>query len=659
MPAFQVKDHSLICKHDYETLHIQAWGKNSLRIRVASQRPLDVTTLHALLPRDDRAEIRIEDEKAKICNGELCCIIDKEGRLSFINSKTGKEYLAEGVPQFQMQSRSFLPLQGQLHRIDTWFKAYDDEKLYGLGQHQHGFLDQKGCIIELLQRNTQVSIPFMVSNRGYGFLWNNPAIGRVELGRNITHWHAEASKQMDYWITAAPSCRDILTQYTEVTGRAPAFPQWASGFWQSKLRYRNQEELLAVAREYKKRDLPLSVIVIDFFHWTLQGDWMFDPEQWPDPKSMVKELDDMGVKVMVSVWPSLNSRSENYATMQENGWLIRTRRGLPTHNRFIDTEPVGAVDVHFYDATHPQARRFLWEQVKKNYYDHGIRVFWLDACEPEILPVHPDHVDFYGGNGPEVLNLYPGEHVRAFYEGMKAVGETEMLMLCRSAWAGSQRYAAAVWSGDIDSTFDDLRRQVPAGLNMGLSGIPWWTTDIGGFKNGYPQTEAFRELVVRWFQYGVFRPLFRLHGVRQPEGKMCGSENEVWSFGNQAYEIIKEQLFLRERLRPYVMQQMAIAHEKGWPAIRPLFFNFDDKECADIEDQFCLGEDILVAPVTELGQTTKNVYLPQGCEWQHAFNGKRLQGGQWTRAEFDLKSIPVFVRKGSDAETLFYPPDSD
>lgn len=464
---------------------------------------------------------------------------------------------------------------------------------------------------------------------------------------------------MDYWMTTAPSCRDILTQYTDVTGRPPAFPQWASGFWQSKLRYRNQKELLQVAREYKKRGLPLSVMVIDFFHWTMQGDWAFEPEQWPDPKGMVKELNEMGVKVMVSVWPTLNSRSQNYQTMRENGWLIRTRRGLPAHNRFIDTEPDGPVDVHLYDATHPEARRFLWNQIKQNYYDKGIRVFWLDACEPEVLPVHPDHLDFYEGSGPEIFNLYPDQHIRGFYEGMKSAGETELLMLCRSAWAGSQRYAAAVWSGDIDSSFDDLRRQVPAGLNMGLSGIPWWTTDIGGFKNGYPQTEAFRELVVRWFQYGVFCPLFRLHGVRQPEGKMCGSDNEVWSFGDRAYKIIKAQLFLREKLRPYITQQMKIAHERGWPAIRPLFFNFNDKACSDIEDQFCLGEDILVAPVTESKQTYKNVYLPQGCEWRHAFNGERLQGGQWIKAEFDLQSIPVFVRAGSDAETIFYPPDSD
>jgi alpha-D-xyloside xylohydrolase len=234
---------------------------------------------------------------------------------------------------------------------------------------------------------------------------------------------------------------------------------------------------------------------------------------------------------------------------------------------------------------------------------------------------------------------------------MRQEGEEEILSLCRSAWAGSQRYGAAVWSGDIDSTFEDLRRQLPAGLNIGLSGIPWWTTDIGGFKGGDITSPYFRELIVRWFQFGVFSPIFRLHGFRQP-GTMVGAEqtgaaNEAWSFGDAAYDIIRRLLFLRERIRPYVMEQMRVAHESGLPPMRPLFLNFPaDPESWTVEDQFLLGDDVLVAPVTEEGARRREVYLPAGAAWQDAWTGAEMGGGVRVTAPAPLEIIPVFVRKG-------------
>jgi alpha-D-xyloside xylohydrolase len=242
-------------------------------------------------------------------------------------------------------------------------------------------------------------------------------------------------------------------------------------------------------------------------------------------------------------------------------------------------------------------------------------------------------------------------HARAFFDGMRAEGEEEVVSLCRSAWAGSQRYGAAVWSGDIDSTFEDLRRQIPAGLNIGLSGIPWWTTDIGGFKGGDITSPSFRELIVRWFQFGVFSPICRLHGVRQP-GSMVGAEqtgaaNEVWSFGEAEYGILRRLLLLRERLRPYVMDQMRAAQESGVPPMRPLFVNFPgDAASWEVEDQFLLGDDVLVAPVTTEGARERPVYLPNGTAWLDAWTGAELPGGQWVTAPAPLEIIPVFLRDG-------------
>jgi alpha-D-xyloside xylohydrolase len=471
---------------------------------------------------------------------------------------------------------------------------------------------------------------------------------------------SEATRQWDYWITAAAEPAAAVRAYAEVTGRPPMLPEWASGFWQCKLRYKTQDELLAVAREYKRRGLPISVIVIDYFHWTQQGDWKFDPDEWPDPAAMVAELDQLGIKVMVSVWPTVNPASENYAEMSELGYLVANERGLGLQLAIWDRGSVPRVPMAFYDATNPRARDYIWSKVRDNYLKYGIKTWWLDACEPELVPDQSDNLRYHLGPGLEVGNAYPMLHARGFYENMLAEGEQEVVLLCRSAWAGSQRYGALVWSGDIDSTFEDLRRQIPAGLNIGLSGIPWWTTDIGGFKDGDITTPSFRELIVRWFQFGVFCPVFRLHGNRLP-GTMIGSEqtgaaNEVWSFGETEYEIIRHLLFLRERLRPYVMEQMTVAHSTGLPPMRPLFLDFPaDPACWDIQDQFLFGSDILVAPVVTEGAREREVYLPAGADWRDAWTGAPVAGGQWVTAAAPLERIPVYLREGGSLTDLRAP----
>jgi len=570
----------------------------------------------------------------------------------------GEELLSERPPHFSAPpQRGYWPAGGDLHRCEVSFRAFSEERFYGLGQHQHGLLDQKGAVIELVQRNTEVSVPFALSNLGYGFLWNMPGIGRAELGTNGTKWVATAARQIDYWVTAAATPADIVSQYSKATGLPPMLPEWAGGFWQSKLRYRTQEELLEVVREHKRRGLPMSVIVIDYFHWTRQGEWRFDPAEWPDPQAMVDELRALGVELMVSVWPSVNPDSENQYEMDRRGLLIGNVRSLPLNMPFWDKGTKSQVFVRFYDSTNPEARRYIWEKVLQGYGLYGIRAFWLDACEPEMLPADPESDLFHLGPGAEVHNVYPREHARGFAEGLWAKGEKEIVTLCRSAWAGSQRYGAAVWSGDIDSTFEALAEQIPAGLNIGIAGIPWWTTDIGGFRGGDPSSPYFRELIVRWFQFGVFCALFRLHGVREP-APLSGSEhiggpNEVWSFGDEAYGVICDQLALRERLRPYVMDLMAAASATGLPPMRALFLEFPDEPDAWlIRDQYMFGPDVLVAPVTTYGARERRVYLPAGASWLDAWTGEPVTGEGWTTAPAPLERIPVYLRRGGALQIL-------
>ncbi len=652
MYEFKQEEQTVIWNRRHETVRIDPWGHDSLRVRATIAPEIQESLPGALLPSTPtKAQIAMGAEEAVIRNGKIAAEISRAGHIRFLNAETDTELLAERAKTapWRPPARYFLPRESGLYHLETFFDAYDDERLYGLGQHQHGKLNQKGCVIDLIHYNTEVSIPFLVSSRGYGFLWHNPAMGRVELGHNGTRWVANSTPQLDYWITVGDTPAEIMAHYADATGHAPMFPEWAAGFWQCKLRYRTQEELLNVAREHKRRGLPLSVIVSDYFNWTMMGDWHFDPQAWPDPDAMVQELEALGVKLMVSIWPSVNANSVNFQEMQERGLLVRTKRGVPAHMPFHDNYPEGRIYIHFYDATHPEAREFIWEQVKAGYYKHGIKIWWLDACEPEVQPMHPDNLCYHLGSGETVGNLYPLLHEQAFYQGMKAEGEDEIVTLCRSAWAGSQRYGVALWSGDIPSTFKALQAQVRAGLNVGLSGIPWWNTDIGGFHGGDPNSPYFRELIVRWFQYGVFFALFRLHGARKSDTPGTGGPNEVWSFGKEAYDIIKALLFLRERLKPYIMAQMRAAHETGTPPMRPLFFDFtEDEDCVTVEDQFMFGPDLLVAPVLHEGARQREVYLPAGTTWRDAWTDEVYEGGQWITADAPLERIPLYLRGAAE-----------
>lgn len=657
---FKIEGNRLLCEYDSEKVWIEPWGENSLRIRATYLRAMQSADWALLPPTVCNAKITIDERQAVMVNGKIKAVVSAAGKITFYNQKGQillQEYvrtrddIREFCSALNISGREFKAIPGGNYQLTLRFESEPREKLFGMGQYQQPFLDVKNCTLELAQRNSQASVPFALSSLGYGFLWNNPAIGRVTFGKNITEWVAHATKQLDYWITAGDSPSEIEEAYARATGTVPMMPEYGMGFWQCKLRYQTQDELLEVAREYQRRGLPLSVIVADFFHWTKQGEWRFDPEYWPDPEAMVRELKAMNVELMVSIWPTVDKTSENYPEMLQKGYLIRTERGIRVSMDFQG-------DTVFYDATNPDARDYLWRIVKQNYYDQGIKIFWLDEAEPEYSVYDYDLYRYYLGSDLEVGNIYPLMHAQTFFEGMAQAGQTHILNLLRCAWAGSQRYGALVWSGDIDSSFASLRNQVKAGLNMGLAGISWWTTDIGGFHGGNPADPTFRECIIRWFQYAVFCPVMRLHGDREPHSDPLGSSggglfgsgaaNEVWSYGEEAYRIFKKYLEIREQLRPYITTLMTEAHAKGTPPMRPLFYDFpEDPASWEIDDAFMFGPDILVAPILYEAMRSRKIYLPAGAQWKAVHTGISHPGGQWIESEAPLGIIPVFTRNGA------------
>ncbi|PWM35182.1 MAG: glycoside hydrolase family 31 protein [Clostridiales bacterium] len=656
MAILKREGNRLIREYDGEKLWIEPWGGSALRVRCTRCYKMDESQDWALLPREGgEAKITIDGQEAAIQNGGITAKIEKSGKVLFYNRQGGlllEEYLRteEAVGGFnsllKVKARDLRPVIGGEYSLTMRFESKRDERLYGMGQYQQSILNLKGATLELAQRNSQASVPFLLSDSGYGFLWNNPAIGRATFGTNLTEWEAKSTQQLDYWICAGDAPAEIVERYSAATGRPPMMPDYATGFWQCKLRYQTQEELLQVAREYKRRGLPLSVIVIDYFHWPNQGTWQFDREYWPDPEGMVRELRELGVELMVSVWPTVDSESPNFPLMLERGLLAQTDRGVRTQMQFLGNET-------FFDATNPEAREFVWNECKKNYYDYGIRSFWLDAAEPEYSTYDFDLYRYSLGSNLKVGNIYPALYAKAFYDGLRREGE-DPLMLIRCAWAGSQRYGTLVWSGDIHSSFESMRDQFAAGLSMSIAGIPWWTTDIGGFNGGDIHDPYFHEVLVRWFQYGAFCPVMRLHGSRLPwkeplsdkvGGGMCssGAENEVYSFGGPVYEICKDYMQLRERLRPYVTGLMAEAHKKGTPPMRPMFYDFPhQKEAWETEDQYMFGPDVLVAPVMYHGMRERGVWLPEGREWIDTATGERFAGGQRIVCQAPIERMPVF-----------------
>ncbi len=549
------------------------------------------------------------------------------------------------------------PQDHDFFQVGASFATPAEEHFYGLGQNQEGFLDRRGHVIRCAHdynapSGQSVCVPFIVTNRGYGLLWDNPSRTTVAFGFNDqTTWLSDVGQRVSFFVIAGSTYDEIYTGYRLLTGSTPIPPKSAFGYIQSKQRYSSQAELLAVAHGYRDRHLPIDDLVIDWFHYTRMGEMDMDPARWPDPAGMNRELHAMNFHTMISVWPRFVPESRFYATVLKNGWFEHLADGTPTNG--LPYDRAGA-DI---DSTNPDARRWYWSTIKENYITKGFDAFWADETEPDL----PPNGSFWKiGPGTEFFNVFPLFHTAAFYDGMRAATQQRALILARDAWLGAQHNGAIFWSSDISGNWDTLKRQVPTGINFVASGMPYWSTDIGGWQylpgthhpsrpplldpsdardnvGGY---DDYPELYTRWFEYGAFQPNFRSHGSRR--------YNEVWSYGKQAEPILEKYLRLRYQLMPYLYSLGRMTSLSGAPFMRGLFMDFgSDPKVADIGDEYMFGPALLIAPVTEQGVTSRAVYLPAGTDWYDFWTNKRLPGGQTIRAAAPIDTIPIYVRAGS------------
>jgi len=524
------------------------------------------------------------------------------------------------------------------YRAESFVNIYGShEGLYGLGQHQAGVWNYRGESVDISHDNTNISIPLMLSSNGYGIFWNNTSRSRFNNRfANYLYISSEVADVIDYYFLYGPDFDQIIAEYRQLTGEAPLFGKWAYGFWQCKNRYKSQDEILKIAKKYRDDQIPIDNIVQDWFWWNRKGEHVFN-SNYPDAETMIEALHKQNFHFMISVWPFFEPGSSAYESMERNHWFV---------DKFKYAKPPYHTDgMAVYDATNPEARKFYWDLMNDALFKIGVDAWWLDTTEPEtegqednILLNHKLAI----GSGNRYVNLYPLMTTGAVHDGQRAASDDKrVFILSRSAFAGDQRYGVTAWSGDINSDWFSFRRQIPAGLNFSLSGMPYWTTDIGGFVFAKTDNPEYRELFLRWFEYGTFCPIMRVHGTRSPD------ENELWSYGPDAQKILVGYDRFRYRLLPYIYSLAWKTTSEGYTPMRPLVMDFrDDENARNIGDQFMFGPAFLVNPVTEPGVNRRRIYLPKGT-WYGFWTGWDIDGGRFIDVAAPLEHIPLFVRAGS------------
>jgi alpha-D-xyloside xylohydrolase len=550
------------------------------------------------------------------------------------------------------------PTDAPFYTVGATFASPDDEHYYGLGQNQQGFLDHRGHPVNCwadyeAPAAPSFCVPFLLTNKGYGLLWDNPSKTTIVPGFNEqTRWSSQVGDRVSFFVIAGATADEIFAGYRLLTGPTPLLPKAAYGYIQCKQRYASQAELLAVAKGYRDRHLPADVLVVDWFYYTKMGQMDFDPVAWPDPAAMNKQLHDMGFQTMISVWPRFTANDRFYDQILKNGWFIHLADGTP-----IDGLPYDRAGSDI-DTTNPDAAQWYWDTIRDNILSKGFDALWADETEPDLPP---NGAYLHVGPGTQYFNVYPLFHTGALYDGFrKDMPERRALTLSRDAFTGAQRNGAFFWSSDIYPTWDTLKRQIPTGLDVTASGIAYWSNDTGGWQylpgvhhpahpplldpsdardvvGGY---DDYPELYTRWFEYATFLPIMRTHGSRK--------QNEVWSYGHEAEPILEKYLRLRYQLMPYIYSLAYRTWLTGAPFMRALPLDFpSDPHVVDLRDEYMFGPAFLVAPITDQGATRRQVYLPAGTDWYNYWTNERVGGGQTITVSAGIDTIPLFVRAGS------------
>ena len=619
-----------------ETMHITVCGPDLIHIVAGPGDPAGASPATPWIAnpcQPDAFDFQSDANTATISTAKLRIRIDLKHAALRFDDATGRELLQEFGNR---EPRHYVAAEvngEKVYHVSERFMADPLEGIYGLGQHQSGVFNYRGAVIELAQANTNVAIPFLVSTNGYGLLWNTASRSlfdnRFFLEMKLS---ANAADAIDYYFIYGPEMDEIIHLYRDLTGHAPLYGRWAYGFVQSKDRYKSAKELLDVAQEYRDQHVPLDFIVQDWFWWKLQGDPEYNDaylKPWPDVPDALRKLHDEHVHAMISVWAKMDPRSETWQEMKAKGLTVP--------------------DTDIYDATNPAARDFYWDHLVGKKFAEGWDGFWLDSSEPEIWDGFSDGAldekQLFIGNGARYTNIFPLMHSGGVYEHWrKTTDQKRVFILTRSGFLGQQRNATTVWSGDVIGTWMSFRRQIPAGLNFEVSGMPYWTTDIAGY--GWPyerdtRDPTYQELYTRWFEWGVFCPIFRTHGHR------VNDTNEIFSYGPQVPTLIAWDK-LRYRMLPYIYSLAWKVTSEDYTMMRPLVMDWRENQTVrDIGDEYMFGPAFLVNPVTEQGATSRAVYLPPAAAWYDFWTGARVEGDQHVEAQAPLDRMPLYVKAGS------------
>ncbi len=603
-------------------------------------------------PSEIRFTVGEQGPEIRFNAGKLTVLVDsRSGRIVILDAKN------EIV--FREGSGRIVPavVSGEkVSHIRQAFQWLEGEALYGLGQHQEGIFNWRGHYVEMFQYNMRAVVPFLLSTNGYGILWDNCSYTRFNDTSAGSYLWSEAGDAISYCFIYGPEPDAVIRNYRKLTGNSPLFPKWAYGYIQSKERYQSQQEILDIAREYRERRIPMDAVVLDWQYWDdgMWGQKSFNKDRFPDPEVMLRTLHaDHNAHFMISIWPKMSNGSSDYNEMIKNQGFLYPGGQDP-----------------FYDAFNPEARRLYWEQANRGLFSKGVDAWWCDASEPELDGWDLNNDSFRTkmkpaiGSGARYMNAYSLMHAKGIYENQRRVtSEKRVVNLTRSAFTGQQKYAAITWSGDITADWNVFKNQIPAGLNFCMSGIPYWTTDIGAFfvqssragglgRGGWFRNgrfdggiadDGYKELYVRWFQFGAFCPIFRAHGTDFPR--------EIWRFGEPgqwAYDALLKFDNLRYRLMPYIYSTAWKVTDEGYTMMRGLAMDFgQDPHVFSIDDQFMFGPSMLVNPVTQPGVTYRPVYLPLDADWYNFWTGKKYSGGQTFPVPVPLHEMPLFVRAGS------------
>lgn len=558
------------------------------------------------------------------------------------------------------------------YSITQAFVLDKDEAIYGLGQQQQGKMIQRNLKLNMIQGNTDDYIPFFVSVKGYGLFWDNYSPTIFEDNPENTSFKSDVGECIDYYLMYGGNVDGVIAQMRDLTGQAPMFPLWTYGYWQSKERYKSQDETVGVVKKYRELGVPLDGIIQDWQYWGNNYLWNameFLNEEFYNPQKMIDEIHNENARIIISIWNSFGPETKQFRELKNIGALMDFVTWPASGSHIWPPRMDYPSGVKPYDPYNPEARNIYWKYLNAGLFSLGIDGWWMDSSEPDHMNFKPEDFDnkTFLGSFRKVRNAFPLMTVGGVYDHQRSVtNEKRVFILTRSAFAGQQRYGANTWSGDVVASWNTLRNQISAGLNFSLCGIPYWNSDIGGFFLWeYPNKlndADYRELYARWIQFGAFCPMMRSHGADAPR--------EIYQFGKKGekiYDAIEKFINLRYLLLPYIYSTSWDVTANQSTMMRALVMDFaHDKNALDNNHEYMFGESFLVCPVTtpmytknvvDGKDTTKvedfnkikseNVYLPKESDWIDFWTGEKHDGGKTINKEVPIEIIPLFVKAGS------------